>query len=36
MLATFAYVVFEGSLIGGCAYFANDALNTYSASTYIG
>jgi amino acid transporter len=28
MLATFAYVVFEGSLIGGCAYFANDALNT--------
>jgi amino acid transporter len=28
MLATFAYVVFEGSLIGGCAYFANDALKT--------
>jgi amino acid transporter len=28
VLATFAYVVFEGSLIGGCAYFANDALNT--------
>jgi amino acid transporter len=28
MLATFAYVVFEGSLIGGCAYFANDAANT--------
>jgi amino acid transporter len=28
MLATFAYVVFEGSLIGGCAYFANDALST--------
>jgi amino acid transporter len=28
MLATFAYVVFEGSLIGGCAYFANDAINT--------
>jgi amino acid transporter len=28
MLATFAYVVFEGSLIGGCAYFANDAVNT--------
>ena len=27
-LATFAYVVFEGSLIGGCAYFANDAVNT--------
>ena len=27
-LATFAYVVFEGSLIGGCAYFANDAINT--------
>jgi len=27
-LATFAYVVFEGSLIGGFAYFANDALNT--------
>src|SRR6201991_790134 len=28
LLATFAYVVFEGSLIGGCAYFANDAFNT--------
>ena len=28
LLATFAYVVFEGSLIGGCAYFANDAVNT--------
>jgi amino acid transporter len=28
VLATFAYVVFEGSLIGGCAYFANDALST--------
>src|ERR1700760_2959827 len=28
VLATFAYVVFEGSLIGGFAYFANDALNT--------
>jgi amino acid transporter len=28
VLATFAYVVFEGSLIGGCAYFANDAVNT--------
>jgi amino acid transporter len=28
VLATFAYVVFEGSLIGGCAYFANDAFNT--------
>ena len=28
MLATFAYVVFEGSLIGAFAYFANDALNT--------
>jgi amino acid transporter len=27
-LATFAYVVFEGSLIGGFAYFANDAVNT--------
>ena len=27
-LATFAYVVFEGSLIGVFAYFANDALNT--------
>lgn len=27
-LATFAYIVFEGSLIGGCAYFANDAVNT--------
>lgn len=27
-LATFAYVVFEGSLIGGCAYFANDAMKT--------
>ncbi|ABM12893.1 APC family permease [Mycolicibacterium vanbaalenii] len=27
-LATFAYVVFEGSLIGGCAYFANDGVNT--------
>lgn len=27
-LATFAYVVFEGSLIGGCAYFANDAVNS--------
>jgi amino acid transporter len=27
-LATFAYVVFEGSLIGAFAYFANDALNT--------
>ncbi|WP_349269310.1 amino acid permease [Mycolicibacterium parafortuitum] len=28
LLATFAYVVFEGSLIGGCAYFANDAVNS--------
>src|SRR5258707_5597742 len=28
LLATFAYVIFEGSLIGGCAYFANDAVNT--------
>jgi amino acid transporter len=28
LLATFAYVVFEGSLIGGFAYFANDAVNT--------
>ena len=28
LLATFAYVVFEGSLIGGYAYFANDAMNT--------
>ena len=28
LLATFAYVVFEGSLIGGFAYFANDAINT--------
>jgi amino acid transporter len=28
MLATLAYVVFEGSLIGGFAYFANDAINT--------
>ena len=28
VLATFAYIVFEGSLIGGCAYFANDAINT--------
>jgi len=28
LLATFAYIVFEGSLIGGCAYFANDAVNT--------
>ncbi|MDT5018498.1 MAG: hypothetical protein QOD39_4658 [Mycobacterium sp.] len=28
LLATFAYVVFEGSLVGGCAYFANDAVNT--------
>jgi amino acid transporter len=28
VLATFAYVVFEGSLIGGCAYFANDAFST--------
>src|ERR1044072_6848924 len=27
-LATFAYVVFEGSLIGGCAYFAKDAMKT--------
>ena len=36
MLATFAYVVFEGSLIGGCAYFANDALKTISASTSRG
>ena len=27
LLATFAYVVFEGSLIGGCA-FTNDAVNT--------
>jgi amino acid transporter len=27
-LATFAYVVFEGSLIGAFAYFANDALAT--------
>ena len=27
-LATFAYVVFEGSLIGAFAYFANDALGT--------
>src|SRR3954463_6423925 len=28
LLATFAYVVFEGSLIGAFAYFANDAVNT--------
>src|SRR3954470_1045405 len=28
LLATFAYVIFEGSLIGGCAYFANDTVNT--------
>jgi amino acid transporter len=28
LLATFAYVIFEGSLIGGCAYFANDAFDT--------
>jgi amino acid transporter len=28
LLATFAYVIFEGSSIGGCAYFANDAVNT--------
>ncbi len=28
LLATFAYVVFERSLIGGCAYFANDAVNS--------
>ncbi len=28
LLATCAYVVFEGSLIGGCAYFANDAVNS--------
>jgi amino acid transporter len=28
-LATMAYVVFEGSLIGIFAYFANDALNTW-------
>src|SRR6185295_8768479 len=28
LLATFAYVIFEGSLIGGWAYFANDAVNT--------
>src|SRR5215218_9686510 len=28
LLATFAYVVFEGSLIGAFAYFANDAINT--------
>ena len=28
LLATFAYVVFKGSLIGGCADFANDAVNT--------
>jgi hypothetical protein len=28
LLAAFAYVIFGGSLIGGCAYFANDAVNT--------
>lgn len=28
-LATMAYIVFEGSLIGIFAYFANDALNTW-------
>ena len=28
LLATVAYVIFEGSLIGGFAYFANDALKT--------
>ena len=34
LLATFAYVVFEGSLIGGCAYFANDAVNTIVGSEH--
>ena len=29
LLATMAYVVFEGSLIGIFSYFANDALNTW-------
>jgi amino acid transporter len=29
LLATMAYIVFEGSLIGIFAYFANDALNTW-------
>src|SRR4249920_3453080 len=29
MLATMAYVVFEGSLIGIFAYFASDALSTW-------
>ena len=28
LLATVAYVIFEGSLIGGFAYFANDALKS--------
>lgn len=28
LLATIAYVIFEGSLIGGFAYFANDAVKT--------
>ncbi len=28
-LATLAYVVFEGSLVGILAYFANDAINTW-------
>jgi amino acid transporter len=28
LLATLAYVIFEGSLIGAFAYFANDAINT--------
>lgn len=28
LLATVAYVIFEGSLVGGFAYFANDAVKT--------
>jgi amino acid transporter len=28
LLATVAYVIFEGSLVGGFAYFARDAINT--------
>ncbi len=36
LLATVAYVVFEGSLVGGFAYFANDALKTSFGWTSTG
>jgi amino acid transporter len=32
LVATVAYVIFEGSLIGGFAYFGNDAIKTFTGA----